>query len=91
MRNGDPLFLSSHRGDGAFGQAIVVSTDDVDALFRKFQTRGLKPPGKPNSPVHEGPLDQTWGTREFYVDDADGNTLRFIQGLRFRSDLETDA
>lgn len=31
------------------------------------------------SMVHEGPIDQSWGTREFYVDDPDGNTLRFTQ------------
>ena len=84
MRAGAPLFLSSHGGDGTFGQAIVVSTEDVDALFRKFRTRGLRTPGNPEAPnaVHEGPLDQSWGTREFYVDDPDGNTLRFTQGLR---------
>lgn len=75
-----PLFLSSHRGDGEFGQAIVVLTEDVDALFRKFKERGLETPGNPDSPVHEGPTDQTWGTREFWVDDPDGNTLRFTQG-----------
>jgi len=84
MRDGEPLFLSSHSGDGVFGQVIAVSTDDVDALVRKFRARGLASPGKPNSPVHEGPVDQTWGTREFYVDDPDGNTLRFIQGLALR-------
>jgi len=28
-----------------------------------------------------GPTDQTWGTREFYVTDADGNTLRFCQPI----------
>jgi hypothetical protein len=28
-------------------------------------------------PVHLAPLDQTWGTREVYVDDPDGNTLCF--------------
>lgn len=78
-RDGDRLFLSSHRGDGEFGQAIVVTTNDVDALFRKYLARGLQTPGNPNSPVHEGPTDQTWGTREFYVDDPDGNTLRFVQ------------
>jgi hypothetical protein len=27
--------------------------------------------------VHAAPVDQTWGTREFYVSDPDGNTLRF--------------
>ena len=78
-RDGGRLFLSSHRGDGEFGQAVVVTTDKLDALFRKFRERGLRTPGKPDSPVHEGPLDQTWGTREFYVDDPDGNTLRFTQ------------
>ena len=79
-REGDRLFLSSHQGDGEFGQAIVILTDDVDRLFRKFLERGLKTPGNPESPVHEGPIDQTWGTREFYVDDPDGNTLRFTCG-----------
>jgi catechol 2,3-dioxygenase-like lactoylglutathione lyase family enzyme len=80
-REGDSLILSSHQGDGTFGQAIVVSTDDVEALCRKFRTRGLKTPGNPDAPkeVHEGPIDQSWGTREFYVKDPDGNTLRFTQ------------
>jgi ketosteroid isomerase-like protein/catechol 2,3-dioxygenase-like lactoylglutathione lyase family enzyme len=84
VREGERVFLSSHGGDGEFGQAIVVATDDVDALFGKFVARGLRTPGNPESPVHEGPLDQTWGTREFYVDDPDGNTLRFAQGSQFR-------
>lgn len=80
-RAGDKLFLSSHGGDGEFGQVIVVPTDNVDALFRKFRGRGLLTPGDPDSPqhVHDGPIDQSWGTREFYVDDPDGNTLRFTQ------------
>ena len=81
-RDGYQLFLSSHRGDGEFGQAIVITTDDVDALVLKFRERGLSTPGNPDAPdtVHEGPIDQSWGTREFYVDDPDGNTLRFTQG-----------
>ena len=83
MREGHSLILSSHKGDGTFGQAIVVQTDDVEALFRKFRTRGLKTPGNSDAPeeVHEGPIDQSWGTREFYVKDPDGNTLRFTQQL----------
>ena len=82
LRGQDQLILSSHRGDGEFGQALVVTSDDVDAVFRKFRERGLRTPGNPNAPehVHEGPIDQSWGTREFYVDDPDGNTLRFVQG-----------
>jgi len=81
-RDGGTLFLSSHRGDGEFGTAVVITTDDIDALVRTFRARGLRTPGNPDAPqeVHEGPLNQTWGTREFYVDDPDGNTLRFSQG-----------
>jgi catechol 2,3-dioxygenase-like lactoylglutathione lyase family enzyme len=82
-REGDLLMLSSHRGDGVFGQAIVVQTNDIDVLFRKFRARGLKTPGNPVAAkeVHEGPIDQSWGTREFYVKDPDSNTLRFTQQL----------
>jgi catechol 2,3-dioxygenase-like lactoylglutathione lyase family enzyme len=78
-REGNRLFLSSHRGDGEFGQAIVIETESVHEVFRTLRQRGLHTPGNPNSPVHEGPVDQSWGTREFYVDDPDGNTLRFTQ------------
>ena len=78
-REGHVLHLSSHRGDGVFGQAVVVETDAIDALFDTFLSRGLKTPGSPDSPVHEGPLDQCWGTLVFYVNDPDGNTLRFTQ------------
>jgi catechol 2,3-dioxygenase-like lactoylglutathione lyase family enzyme len=78
-RESDRIFLSSHTGDGSFGQAVVVLTDEIDALFRRYLAHGLITPGNPDSPVHEGPLDQTWGTREFYVNDPDGNTLRFVQ------------
>lgn len=83
MRGGSLLLLSSHGGDGTVGQAIMVLTDNVDALFKKFRTRGLKTPGNPDAPaaVHEGPINQSWGTRELYVDDPDGNTLRFVEGF----------
>lgn len=84
-RDGDSLCLSSHGGDGEFGQVVVVTTDDLDALFRKYQSRGFSVPVRPESPVHSGPTDQTWGTRELYVDDPDGNTLRFTQPSTERS------
>ena len=82
-RDGDLLFLSIHRGDGSFGQVVHITVDDVQALFRNFRERGLKTPGNPDNPkeVDEGPIEQSWGTREFYVKDPDGNTLRFMQGF----------
>jgi len=80
-RDGAHLFLSSHGGDGVFGAVVAVMVDDVDEVCRKYRGRGLRTPGNPDAPqhVHEGPIDQTWGTREFYVDDPDENTLRFTQ------------
>ena len=32
-RAGDLLFLSAGAGDGEFGQAVVVMTEDIDQLF----------------------------------------------------------
>ena len=78
-RGGGELHLSSHSGDGVFGQAVAVLVEDADGLFAAFRARGLDPSARPESPVHQAPLDQSWGTREFYVDDPSGNTLRFIQ------------
>lgn len=69
--------LSQHGGDGAFGCAINVRVEDVDGLFRKYVERGLDTSGHEDSPVHRGPVNQTWGIREFYATDPDGNTLRF--------------
>ena len=93
MRGGSLLCLSSHAGDGTFGQAIGVLTDNVDALFHRFRARGLKTPGNPDAPaeVHEGPINQSWGTRELYVDDPDGNTLRFVEGFGISPSAEEGA
>ena len=79
-RRGDYLIVSSHAGDSVTRQAVVVTSDDVDDDWRRFTAAGLMPAKSAGeSPVHAGPLEQTWGTREFYVDDPDGNTLRFTQ------------
>jgi len=74
--NNDAEILLASR-DGTPRIAIIVRVDDVDALFKKYVDRGLIVPNNPDSPVHNGPIDQTWGMREFYVNDPDGNTLRF--------------
>ena len=79
-RGADYVILSSHSGDSRVGQAVIITSDDVDADWRLFRARGLAPAKAADvSPVHAGPVEQTWGTREFYVDDPDGNTLRFTQ------------
>lgn len=74
---GQQIHLTTFAGDGVRGTAVYFYVEDVDALVGTFLAAGLKTPGKPESPVEDGPVDQTWGMREFYVRDPDGNTLRF--------------
>src|SRR5258706_4251028 len=76
--NGDAeLQLTSLEGNHRPGFSINVRVDDVDGLFKEYKKRGLDTSNKEGSPVHQGPLDQSWGMREFYVTDPTGNTLRF--------------
>jgi uncharacterized glyoxalase superfamily protein PhnB len=70
-RDGVWLHLSSFSGDGVPGGVANLIVEGVDALHVEFVGRGVE--------IAVGPVDQTWGTREMYVKDADGNCLRFIQ------------
>lgn len=75
-RGSDELHLSltsRHRPSG-HGSVIVVC-DDVNALFDSYRDRGLSESNRVDSPVHVAPLDQTWGTREVYIDDPSGNNV----------------
>lgn len=77
--NGDAEFLlTSLEGDQKIGIATNVYVDNIDDLFNKYLERGLDISNKKDSPVHQGPINQSWGNREFYVTDLDGNTLRFF-------------
>ena len=74
------IHLSSHSGDAVPGGVANILVDDVDALFAEFKSRGVR--------IDLEPTDQTWGTREMYVKDADGNCLRFQQEGRRSSDSD---
>jgi uncharacterized glyoxalase superfamily protein PhnB len=74
-KDGCEIHLSGH--EGGLGSIIYVEVEEVDNLFRELIARGLDNSRKKESPVHQGPTDQSWGMREFYVDDPGGNTLRF--------------
>jgi catechol 2,3-dioxygenase-like lactoylglutathione lyase family enzyme len=63
------LHLSSHAGDGVIGGVVCFMSDDVDALHAEFVGKGVR--------IHIAPVDQTWGLRELYVKDPDGNSVRF--------------
>ena len=79
--DGAELQLTVLESDNLYGSVVNIWVDDVDGLFDKYLERGVDTSNKKNSPVHQGPLNQTWGTREFYVTDNDGNTLRFCRSL----------
>jgi uncharacterized glyoxalase superfamily protein PhnB len=77
---GAVIQLSIHMGRNPTSSSVNLeqeSAEDVDAAFARLTARGLDQSHRVNSPVHLAPLDQTWGTREFYVDDPDGNCLCF--------------
>jgi len=76
------LQLTMYESERLFGSVVNVWVDDVDSRFKYYVSRGLDTSAKKESPVHKGPTDQTWGTREFYITDTDGNTLRFCQPQR---------
>ncbi len=78
MRESARLDISSI--DGGIASCIYIEVENVDDLFKKFLQRGLDIPD--GSGVHNGPIDQTWGMREFYVEDPDQNTLRFGQEIK---------
>jgi len=79
-RGTDELHMNlSHEQKSCGQSSVIVLCDDVDTLFATFVSRGLLVPTRANSPVHEGPLNQTWGTREVYIDDPSGNTMIFQQ------------
>jgi steroid delta-isomerase-like uncharacterized protein len=70
-RNGVWLHLSSFSGDGVSGGVVYLAVDDVDALHAELVAKGIR--------IDLVPTDQTWGNREMYVQDADRNSIRFVQ------------
>src|SRR6478672_6575661 len=72
-RDGIRIHLSSFPGDSKPGSAIVLITEDVDALFEEFALK--------NAVIDLGPTDQSWGNREMYIKDPDENSIRFTQWL----------
>jgi uncharacterized glyoxalase superfamily protein PhnB len=69
VRDGVWLHVSSFSGDGVAGQCVYLAVDDVDAAYEEVSGRGAR--------FEMAPVDQTWGTREAYVRDPDGNSIRF--------------
>jgi uncharacterized glyoxalase superfamily protein PhnB len=64
------LHLSSFSGDGVSGGVVFLLVKDVDALQVELVAKGVQ--------IALEPTDQSWGNREMYVVDADGNSIRFV-------------
>ena len=60
-------------------QIINLLVEDIEEVFRSVKYSGINMSAHQGSPVHQGVVEQTWGTLEFYVTDPDGNTIRFVQ------------
>lgn len=73
------IHLSQHAGDGVFGNVIYVRAQDLDSIYNTFLNNGLKK--QELSGITMEPVEQTWGMKEFYVADPDGNRIRFGQPL----------
>jgi|ERR1051326_128642 catechol 2,3-dioxygenase-like lactoylglutathione lyase family enzyme len=67
MRDRVELHISSFPGDGVAGGVVFLLVDDVDALHAELVAKGVA--------ITLAPTDQSWGNREMYVKDADGNTV----------------
>src|SRR6218665_3567221 len=61
---GAELQLTSYESDTLYGSVVNIEVNNIDARFQRYLERGLDVSGKKNSPVHQGPLNQTWGARE---------------------------
>ena len=73
-RDGARLHVSSFPGDGVAGGVVFLVVEDVDELHEEFKAKGVT--------INLEPTDQSWGNREMYVHDPDGNSLRFVHGGR---------
>jgi catechol 2,3-dioxygenase-like lactoylglutathione lyase family enzyme len=65
------LHVSSFSGDGVSGGVVFLLVDDVDGLHEELTRKGVR--------IDLEPTNQTWGNREMYVKDPDGNSIRFVQ------------
>lgn len=70
-RDGVELHVSSFSGDAVAGGAVYLVVEDVDSLHAELLAKGVA--------IRLPPTDQSWGNREMYVSDPDGNSIRFVR------------
>jgi catechol 2,3-dioxygenase-like lactoylglutathione lyase family enzyme len=65
------IHVSSFSGDAVPGGVVYLVVDDVDRLHDELRRKDVH--------IDLEPTDQTWGNREMYVRDPDGNCIRFTR------------
>jgi uncharacterized glyoxalase superfamily protein PhnB len=70
-RDGVWLHLDSFKPERAGTSTAMLWVDDVDQIYDEVSTRGAL--------TQLPPTDQTWGNRETYLRDQDGNVLVFAK------------
>jgi lactoylglutathione lyase len=70
-RDGVWLHLDSFKPERAGMTAAMIWVDDVDQIYDEIAVRGAL--------TTLPPTDQTWGNREAYIRDPDGNVLVFAK------------
>ena len=70
-RDGVSIHVSSFSGDGVVGGVVNLLVDDLDALHKELIAKGVA--------IALPPTDQTWGNREMYLKDPDGNSIRYVR------------
>lgn len=69
-RDGVEIHVSSFEKDSVSGAAVFLYVEDVDALYEELAAKGVR--------ITLKPTNQSWGNREMYVSDPDGNCIRFV-------------
>jgi uncharacterized glyoxalase superfamily protein PhnB len=73
-RDGVPLFLSEHHGDGSPGAHIRIDVTGVDDLCAELKAKNYRY-------MNPGLQDQEWGERELTVIDPFGNHITFSETI----------
>lgn len=69
-RDNAEVHVSSFSGDGVAGGVVFLGVEDVDELHKELKAKGVV--------IDLEPTDQSWGNREMYVHDRDGNSISFV-------------
>jgi catechol 2,3-dioxygenase-like lactoylglutathione lyase family enzyme len=71
VRDAVELHVSSFPGDGGPRGVVFVLVEDLAALHGALLAQHVA--------IDLPPTEQSWGNREMYVHDPDGNSIRFVQ------------